>query len=268
MENTKSSTLSDLFINPVVKRLSKVKEQSETCATHKGIAKKCLFFMAMAVVGVVIEFIIHNAFQPIEQFIAEGVYINEVEGIGIIVCTIAALVFSIMATLMVKMTPVFGAISCMSYGYIIASTANIFEELRGPVLMALVYTFAIVFSMQLLFSTGKLTFSHKFRTAMVSILIAWVVAGALMTVLCLFVPQFAATTEFIRENGIISIGVSVIGIILAVIFLLFDFDNINKTVENKLPKEYEWCAAFSLSMTIIWLYMEILNLLIKLKSKE
>ena len=61
---------------------------------------------------------------------------------------------------------------------------------------------------------------------------------------------------------------SVGGVILASLFLLVDFSQIQQTVENKLPKQYEWVAAFSLTFTIIWLYLEILNLLIKLKTND
>ena len=70
--------------------------------------------------------------------------------------------------------------------------------------------------------------------------------------MCFVVPDFAFAKAYVEENSVLSIGISMAGVVLAVLFLFIDFDNINKTVEQKLPKKYEWCAAFGLTMTIMY----------------
>jgi uncharacterized YccA/Bax inhibitor family protein len=54
---------------------------------------------------------------------------------------------------------------------------------------------------------------------------------------------------------------------LAALFLLIDFDMIEKGVEHKLPKYMEWFSAVGLLITLVWLYLEILRLLSKLKDR-
>ncbi len=46
-----------------------------------------------------------------------------------------------------------------------------------------------------------------------------------------------------------------------------DFDFIEKGVEQGAPKHLEWYAAFGLMITLVWLYLELLRLLSKLRSR-
>lgn len=267
MAAEKTAKISDLA-NPVVKHLAKITETDENHATHRGIAAKCMFFMVTIIVGGGIDFLLHNIFPCIPDLLEQNFYATLPECIGAIIALIMSIGCSIAATLVVSATPVFGALSCMSYGYIISLAANITEEFRGAALMAGVFTFAIVLAMQVLFSTGKISVSHKFRSIVYSILFAWVIGGGLFAIMCFVIPDFAFARAYVEENSILSIGISMIGVVLAVLFLFIDFDNINNTVEQRLPKKYEWCAAFGLTMSIIWLYFEILNLILKLKDNK
>ena len=49
--------------------------------------------------------------------------------------------------------------------------------------------------------------------------------------MCFVVPDFAFAKAYVEENSVLSIGISMVGVVLAVLFLFIDFDNINKTVE-------------------------------------
>jgi len=69
-------------------------------------------------------------------------------------------------------------------------------------------------------------------------------------------------------NGAIGIGFSVIVVIIAAMNLVVDFDLIEKGVESNAPKYMEWYASFSLMVTLVWLYLEILRLLSKLRSRD
>lgn len=51
------------------------------------------------------------------------------------------------------------------------------------------------------------------------------------------------------------------GVAIAALKLVLDFDFIESGVEARAPKSLEWYAAFGLMVTLIWLYLEILNLL-------
>ena len=56
-------------------------------------------------------------------------------------------------------------------------------------------------------------------------------------------------------------------VIIAALNLVLDFDFIEEGAENGAPKYMEWYAAFGLLVTLIWLYLEILRLLAKMRSK-
>ena len=63
------------------------------------------------------------------------------------------------------------------------------------------------------------------------------------------------------------VGISVFIVIVAALNLVLDFDFIETGVEQGAPKYMEWYAAFGLLVTLIWLYLEILRLLSKLRSR-
>ena len=69
----------------------------------------------------------------------------------------------------------------------------------------------------------------------------------------------------VTNASMTSIGFSVLVIIVAAMNLVIDFDFIEEGVEKGAPKYMEWYGAFGLLVTLIWLYMEILRLLAKLR---
>jgi uncharacterized YccA/Bax inhibitor family protein len=68
-------------------------------------------------------------------------------------------------------------------------------------------------------------------------------------------------------NGPIGIGFSVVCIGLAAFNLVVDFAVIEQGAQQRLPKYMEWVGAFGLMVTLVWLYIEILRLLSKLKQR-
>ena len=62
------------------------------------------------------------------------------------------------------------------------------------------------------------------------------------------------------------IGFSAVVVVLASFFLVLDFQFIEAGVKNNAPKYMEWYGAFGLMVTLVWLYMELLRLLAKLRS--
>jgi len=79
---------------------------------------------------------------------------------------------------------------------------------------------------------------------------------------------FGVRMPYIHENGLIGIGFSVFVVIIAALNLVLDFDFIESGAREGLPKYMEWYAAFGLMVTLIWLYLEILRLLIKIRSRD
>jgi uncharacterized YccA/Bax inhibitor family protein len=76
---------------------------------------------------------------------------------------------------------------------------------------------------------------------------------------------FGIGIPYIHGAGPIGIGFSLFVVGLAAFNLLLDFDFIEKGSDSGAPKYMEWYAAFSLMVTLVWLYLEILRLLSKLR---
>ena len=77
---------------------------------------------------------------------------------------------------------------------------------------------------------------------------------------------FGWRVPFIHEGVLYGILFSVAVVVLAAFNLVLDFDFIENGVERKAPKYMEWYSAFGLLVTLVWLYLELLRLLAKIKK--
>ena len=65
------------------------------------------------------------------------------------------------------------------------------------------------------------------------------------------------------NNPVVSILLSVVLVVLASLFMLADFDTIEKCVQNKVDKNNEWMAAWGLAYTILYIYFKILQIILE-----
>jgi uncharacterized YccA/Bax inhibitor family protein len=91
---------------------------------------------------------------------------------------------------------------------------------------------------------------------------------ALMYFITMILGFFGVSVPFIQGSSPLSIGISVFIVIIAALNLVLDFDFIENGSVAGAPKYMEWYAAFGLMVTLIWLYIEILRLLSKLRSRD
>jgi uncharacterized YccA/Bax inhibitor family protein len=78
---------------------------------------------------------------------------------------------------------------------------------------------------------------------------------------------FGATPPFISSANGFGIGFSFLVAGLAAFNLALDFDFIERGAKQGMPESTEWFAAFGLMVTVVWLYLEILRLLSKLRQR-
>jgi uncharacterized YccA/Bax inhibitor family protein len=83
-------------------------------------------------------------------------------------------------------------------------------------------------------------------------------------VLGFFGIQFTA----VNGSGVIGIGFSLIVVGIAALNLVLDFDFIEQGVQQGAPRYMEWYGAFGIMVTLVWLYIEILRLLSKMRSRN
>ncbi|RYY89900.1 MAG: Bax inhibitor-1/YccA family protein [Chitinophagaceae bacterium] len=79
---------------------------------------------------------------------------------------------------------------------------------------------------------------------------------------------FGAGFPFLHDSSPLSIGISLVVVGVAALNFILDFNFIEQGAEAGAPKYMEWYGAFSLMLTIVWLYLEILKLLMKLANRR
>jgi uncharacterized YccA/Bax inhibitor family protein len=133
----------------------------------------------------------------------------------------------------------------------------------GIAVQALGLTFGIMASLLFCYKSGIIKPTENFRLMIFS-----ATAGIAILYLVSFVmSMFGSPIGFIHSNGLMGIGFSVFVVGIAALNLVLDFDFIEEGAEKGLPKYMEWYGAFSLMVTLVWLYLEILRLLMKIRSR-
>ncbi|WP_255767825.1 Bax inhibitor-1/YccA family protein [Pseudarthrobacter sulfonivorans] len=135
----------------------------------------------------------------------------------------------------------------------------------GVGLQAVVGTLSVFAVTLLLFKSGKVRATPK---AMKFFMIA-MVGYALFSVVNLIMMLTGLTTEpFGLRSGIIGVAIGVLAIGLAAFSLVMDFTSIEAGVRSGAPQRFSWTAAFGLTVTLVWLYVEIIRLLAILRGDD
>lgn len=135
----------------------------------------------------------------------------------------------------------------------------------GVGLQAVLGTLSVFTVTLLLFKSGKVRATPK---AMKFFMIA-LVGYALFSVVNLVMMMTGLTSEpFGLRSGIIGVAIGVLAIGLAAFSLVMDFTSIEDGVRNGAPQRFSWTAAFGLTVTLVWLYVEIIRLLSILRGEE
>lgn len=150
-------------------------------------------------------------------------------------------------------------------GLAIGGLSAMYEmQLKGIVANAALITFLTLFMMLMLYKTGIIratdTFKKVIFTATASIMVFYLVS----IVISFFSPNFIS----IWNTGMLGIVLSVVFCAVAALNFILDFDFIEQGARNMAPKYFEWFGAFSLLVTIVWLYLELLRLLAQLSKNR
>ncbi|WP_059103122.1 Bax inhibitor-1/YccA family protein [Shouchella shacheensis] len=148
-------------------------------------------------------------------------------------------------------------------GFIGAFSFRYEAQFDGIVLQAVYVTFAVCAAMLLLYRFKIIRPTPKLRTG-----IAVATTAIFLVYVVSLIGRFVGFhVPHLHESTPLGIALSVVFVAVASFSLIVDFDDIAKGVRNRSPKLYEWYGAFSLLVTLIWLYIEILRLLRKLRSR-
>lgn len=157
-------------------------------------------------------------------------------------------------------TPMYAMLEGLALGYLSAIVNRAFP---GVVFQATVATFIALFTMLILYSTKVIRCTQKFRAVMTISIFSIFVLYMLQMILSLF----HITIPFLYSNGPVGIVVNLVIVAVASFSLIMDFSNIEE-FSSRVDKSLEWYFGFSLMVTLVWLYIEMLQLFMKLQSNN
>lgn len=132
--------------------------------------------------------------------------------------------------------------------------------------LALAITMAIFLSASVLYTTGVIRVSGFFRRFMYTLLLGVIITSLVVMIAGLFNSQIYEI--FYGATSYIALLISIIMVIISSLYVVISLDNANMIVDAGMDKTFEWYAAFGILLNIIWLYYEVLRLLIILMSRD
>lgn len=176
---------------------------------------------------------------------------------------IVGLIAVITATFKPHLSRIAAPVYALAEGVVLGAISRAFEQqYDGIVLQAVGATVSVFAVMLLLYRSQVIRVTERFRR---------IVMGATLGLMAFYLVSFifslfGATPSFINGSSGMGIIFSVFVAGLAAFNLALDFDMVEKGVQNKLPAHMEWFCALGITVTLVWLYMEILRLLAKLRD--
>ena len=178
---------------------------------------------------------------------------------------IGGLVFALITMFKKEWAGVTAPVYAVLEGLFLGGISAIFEaQFPGIVIQATGLTLGTLASLLLLYKLGIIKPTENFRLMVVSA----TMGIGILYVISLVMNMFGSGgIGFIHSNGLFGIGFSLFVVAIAALNLVLDFDFIEQGSEQGAPKYMEWFGAFALMVTLIWLYLEMLRLLAKLRSR-
>lgn len=216
-------------------------------ATYAGVGLKLLYFLGMTVLGAVAGILLGIA-NPLmfTVFIA--------------ISGIATFILSLMSMISDKLCKVTGPLYCIMEGALVGVISLMtYNVLEGAVSIALLSTIAVFAVVAFLYLTNIV----KVGSGFTKFLLIFSIGFILSQLISLLVFALAG----LDFSGI-TVLFSLVSVFLATLYLFFDMENVRRVVEGGYPKEAEWSASFGLAFTLIWLYVEILRLVLIFADRD
>lgn len=236
--------------NPALRDKSfRVRNKASTSMTIQGTANRTFILLLALLV---------SAYYTWSQYF-NGIGVSGLLMAGIIIGFVLALI-----TIFVpKAAPYTSIPYALAEGLVLGGVSAMYEnQFSGITMQAAMLTFGVLLMMLFAYKTRLIKVTKKFRLGVIC------ATGAIfLAYLATFILQFFGIGDilYLHNSGPIGILISVGIVIVAALNLVLDFDFIEKGARHNSPKYMEWYGAFSLMVTLVWLYLEILRLISKLR---
>ncbi len=180
---------------------------------------------------------------------------------GAIAGLVTALIIIFKPTVAPILAPAYAVLEGLFLGGISA-----FAETRFPgiAFQAAFLTLGILGALLVCYKVGLIKVTQRFRSMVMA-----ATGGIMILYLISFVGRFVGfELPLIHSASMAGIGFSLFVVAIASMNLVLDFDFIDRASQSGQPKHMEWFGAFAIMVTLVWLYLEILRLLMKLNSRR
>lgn len=236
--------------NPMLAKVNNASEGvfSGEAASYSGIAIKSIGLVLIVAAAAVITWISGYATPTTTM-------VTAVMGL------ITALVVSFKPGLAGLLAPLYAILEGMCLACISVTAEFLYP---GILVNAVMLTFGIAIAAGIIYSRGLVTVNAKFmRLTMIAL------TGVVLTYLAeIVLGFFGIHFPMLHDGGIVAIVVELVIIGVATLCLFMDYELISRSVREGMPKDFEWYCAFSLLITLVWLYIEILDLLRMLSGRD
>lgn len=143
-------------------------------------------------------------------------------------------------------------------GVVLGAVSRWFNTVHpGVAIQAVIGTAGVFAGMLFVYKTGAIRVTPKFTRWLLGALVGVLLLMVANAIAFLFTPDGLS----LRSGGPVAIGFSLICIGVAALSFLLDFDMVDQAIRRGTPEKFAWYAAFGLTVTLVWLYLEILRLL-------
>ena len=178
---------------------------------------------------------------------------------------IGGLIFALVTAFKKSWAPVTAPIYALAEGLALGCISEIFEKMYpGVAIQAVTLTFGTLFALLVLYRARVIRVTDKFRLGV----FAATGGIAFFYLLTFILGFFGIRFSVIYGSGLIGIGFNIFVVIIAALNLVLDFDFIETGAASGAPKYMEWYGGFALLVTLVWLYLEILRLLAKMRDRR
>ncbi len=247
--------------NRVFRNADNLESISSQPASIKGVAKKTTLLLLITLVVAIISMSLVNQLNQLAYGIVMTGYI-----ITPILTLVLSLIMSFRPTSAKVLSIPYAILEGLSVGAVCGIlTLSLGNEGLTVIGLAFVITIAIFLGATFLYAAGVVKVSNFFRRVMYTLLIGVVVTTLGVLIIGIF---NRGIIDMFWGYGTLSLVLSIVMVIIASLYSVISLDNANRIVQAGLDQNYEWYASFGIVLNVIWLFWEILRLVLILFSRN
>jgi len=223
---------------------------------------------AMQKIGILLGFVVISALFT-SAFSLEALHNNNIRLLAML--SLVGLTGGLILAMIIFMTrpknpaPLMITYSIVEGVFIGAMSTTMEFFFPGVVMQAIIGTVVIFASMYFLYMSRVLRPTPTFNKIVISLTISIFLLYVISLIISLATPY---QMPLLHSSSPMGIVLTVFILIIAALNLIMDFGFIEQSVQNRTPKVGEWWGAFGMLITLIWIYIEVVRLLVKLRSRN